>query len=170
MAAGFWFLAQTKPRQEWIAKANLERQAFLVNLPTIARIRASARRTLESSEALFPGYVFFAPARESQSIAPVRSTTGVSRVVRFGQDPARISDVLLAQMLEFVQHAASQPGGLAAHIGGVKPGVEVEITEGPFAGLQGLVSGVGAERVMVLLEIMGRQQALGLPHASVAKI
>ena len=80
--------SQTKPRQEDIALVNLERQGFVVNLPRIPRIKPSPR--LSDTEVLFPGYIFFAPHSPTQSISPVRSTTGVSRLVRFGQEAATL--------------------------------------------------------------------------------
>lgn len=82
----YWYLAQTKPRQEDIALVNVERQQFLVRLPKIFRLRPSPK--LPPTRALFPGYIFFAPNSAEQSIAPVRSTLGISRVVRFGVEPA----------------------------------------------------------------------------------
>lgn len=162
----FWYLAQTKPRQEDIALANLERQGFLVNLPKIARIKPSAR--LSATEVLFPGYIFFAPYSQAQSIAPVRSTLGVSRLVRFGQSVATLSSDLLEEMLGFIAQKSSAPGGLAAHIKGIVGGTRVEITEGPFAGLEGLVSAVAKDRVMVLLEIMGKPQCLQFAHRALS--
>ena len=61
----------------------------MVNLPRIPRIKLSPR--LPDREVLFPGYIFFAPHAVTQSISPVRSTTGVSRLVRFAQEAATLS-------------------------------------------------------------------------------
>ncbi len=102
-----WYLAQTKPRQEEVALVNLERQGYLVKLPRVASLRRSSKRATEQTPApqapqesqatqvLFPGYIFFVPQHAEQSIAPVRSTLGITRVVRFGLEPAKISDRLL---------------------------------------------------------------------------
>jgi transcriptional antiterminator RfaH len=56
METNFWYVAQTKPRQEGIALVNLERQGFVVNLPRIPLIKPSPR--LPDSEVPFPGYTF----------------------------------------------------------------------------------------------------------------
>ena len=154
----FWYVAQTRPRFEDIALVNLERQRFVVNLPRIPRIKPSPR--LPDTEVLFPGYIFFAPYAVTQSISPVRSTTGVSRLVRFGQEPATISAEALQQILDFIDGRRDAPGGLAAHVNRLKKGAAVQITQGPFTGLEGLVSCVAKDRVMVLLEIMGKAQSL----------
>ncbi|MEN9794223.1 MAG: hypothetical protein RJA17_763 [Pseudomonadota bacterium] len=158
METSFWYVAQTKPRQEDIALANLERQGFVVNLPRIPRIKPSSR--LPDTEVLFPGYIFFAPHSTTQSISPVRSTTGVSRLVKFGQEAATLSVNVLDQILSFIDDRRAAPGGLAAHVNRLKKGATVQITQGPFAGLEGLVSCVATDRVMVLLEIMGKAQNL----------
>ena len=158
METNFWYVAQTKPRQEDIALVNLERQGYVVNLPRIPRIKPSPR--LPDTEVLFPGYIFFAPHAATQSISPVRSTTGVSRLVRFGQEAATLSASVLDQILSFIDDRRAAPGGLVAHVNRLKEGAAVQITQGPFAGLEGLVSCVATDRVMVLLEIMGKAQNL----------
>ena len=163
----FWYLAQTKPRQEQVAQFNLERQNYAVNLPVIPRIKHSPR--LPSTEVLFPGYIFFAPSSPGQSISPVRSTLGVARVVFFGQQVAMLSASVFAEILRFIEERRQSPGGLAAHINRLEKGVSVRITDGPFVGLEGLVSRVGQDRVMVLLEIMGRTQSLAFTPTSVAR-
>jgi transcriptional antiterminator RfaH len=158
MELSFWYVAQTKPRQEGIALVNLERQGFVVNLPRIPRIKPSPR--LPDNEVLFPGYIFFAPHSTTQSISPVRSTTGVSRLVKFGQKAATLPVNMLDQILCFIDDRRAAPGGLAAHVNRLKKGSAVQITQGPFARLEGLVSCVAEDRVMVLLQIMGKAQNL----------
>jgi transcription antitermination factor NusG len=90
----------------------------------------------------------------------VRSTTGVSRLVKFGQEVATLSANVLDQILCFIDDRRAAPGGLAAHVNRLKNGAAVQITQGPFAGLEGLVSCLATDRVMVLLEIMGKAQTL----------
>jgi transcriptional antiterminator RfaH len=165
-----WYLAQTKPRQEEVALVNLERQAYLVKVPRVTSLRRSSKRATQKTPAtqapqatqiLFPGYIFFAPQYAEQSIAPVRSTLGIARVVRFGLEPARISDRLLEDILAFVDQTERSPGGLLAHLSQIVEGSSVLVRDGPFSGLSGLVSKVGSQRVMVLFEIMGKVQTLG---------
>jgi len=165
-----WYLAQTKPLQEEVALVNLERQAYLVKLPRVQSLRRVSRRliskklqqeTPQATQVLFPGYIFFAPQHAEQSIAPVRSTLGIARVVRFGLEPARISYRLLEDILAFVDQTERSPGGLLAHLSQIVEGAAVLVRDGPFSGLSGLVSKVGSQRVMVLLEIMGKVQTLG---------
>jgi transcriptional antiterminator RfaH len=163
----YWFLAQTKPRQEELAMLNLERQAYVVCLPKVQthKPKRVGGRHFRTEEILFPGYIFFAPKNEQHSIAPVRSTIGVSKLIRFGVEPARLANRVLEEILNFVTQRQQSPGGLLAHLQNIQPGRGVMVTDGPFTGLSGLVSSVAAQRVTVLLEIMGRMQRLSFDIA-----
>jgi transcriptional antiterminator RfaH len=170
MKPSVWYLAQTKPRREEVALANLERQGYLVKLPKFQSLRRPSKRATQqasgpqaeqAAQVLFPGYIFFSPQHVEQSIAPVRSTLGIARVVRFGLAPARISDRLLEDILAFVDQTERSPGGLLAHLSQIVEGAAVSVRDGPFSGLIGLVSRVDSQRVMVLFEIMGKEQTLG---------
>lgn len=158
----YWYLAQTKPRQEDLALLHLEKQAYIVCLPKIPTVRLKRTKSRHPSgeDVLFPGYIFFAPQNDQHSIAPVRSTVGVSRLIRFGLEPARLANRVLEEILNFVYQRQQSPGGLLAHLQKIQPGKGVIVTDGPFAGLSGLVSSVATQRVTVLLEILGRMQRL----------
>ena len=95
-----WYLIHSKIRQECVALENLERQGFECFLPLIRseKLRRVALQVLQ--EPLFPRYLFIrlGTGVESQSWAPLRSTVGVSRMVTFGQTPAKIDDELIADI------------------------------------------------------------------------
>ena len=100
---------------------------------------------------------------EGQSWAPIRSTTGVSRLVAFGTTPAKVGD-------ELVEALRSQPGGpdnLRRHF---EPGQAVVITQGPFAGLEAVYRmSDGESRVMVLLNILSKSVKLAIAPSSIRK-
>ncbi len=154
---GVWYLAYSKPRLERAAEENLLRQNYQVRLPLVRRV---IRRQV-SLEPLFPRYIFFQPSSDQQSLSPVRSTVGVSSIVRFGMEIATLSQERCDRIMEFAQ--VQQEGGLEALLGiqGIKPGQKVLVRSGPFAGLEGLVSSVAKDRVLVLMSLLGKQQALG---------
>lgn len=148
-----WYLAYTEPRRESIAREQLDRQGYETYLPLYGRI-----------EPMFPRYLFFRPSRSSQSIAPVRSTRGVQAVVRFGSVYARVAPELIRAIREQesrqlrLTRAGSQP----------QPGQRVRVqSDVPvLAGLEGLVHSSAARRVVVLMEILGRQTPVTLPAES----
>ena len=147
-----WYVGHTKPRQEEIAREHLLRQGYRVYMPRLKVLKRSARREEIAFEPLFPRYLFFGTARDDQSIAPARSTHGVSAIVQFGDRPAHLSEDTLQAIraLESRQHAADLHEVLRA-------GDSVVVMHGPLAGLSGLVAMVAAERVTVLMRMLGER-------------
>ena len=82
-----WLVAYTKPRQEQVAFQNLERQNFEVYLPRYKKFKNTASGSVPVFEPMFPRYIFFRPSQATHSIETVRSTKGVSHLVRFGFEP-----------------------------------------------------------------------------------
>ena len=146
-----WYLAYTAARRESQAREHLQRQGYEVYLPLYGRV-----------EAMFPRYLFFRPSSSAQSIAPVRSTRGVQAVVRFGMLYARVSDALLEaiRQQEALLTASDSLAGNA-----LSPGQKVRVKDGTsaFAGLEGLVHLSADRRVVVLMELLGRQTPVSIP-------
>ena len=159
-----WYVAYSKPNGERIAEENLLRQGYAVRLPLVRRV---VRRKV-SLEPLFPRYLFFKPSSPQQSLSPVRSTVGVTSIVRFGMDLAVLSDDLCQTIMAFAQ--AQQEGGVGSILAvqGITPGEKVLVNSGPFAGLEGLVSSVAKDRVMVLMSLLGKEQTLGFEPTQIS--
>ncbi len=154
-----WYVAQTKLRQERTAFENLLRQGYGTYLPQLKVIRSMRRCQELRLEPMFPRYLFFRPSSDKQSIAPVRSTLGVSSIVRFGHTPAILrTDTLDAiRALESIQNDAN-----IEELSPLLPGRRVLVVEGPFAGLEGLVSTVSARRVDVLMHMLGNDTKVSI--------
>ena len=161
-----WYLIHTKIRQARVALDNLERQGFTCFLPLIRaeKLRWGALQVVQ--EPLFPRYLFIrlGTGLESQSWAPIRSTLGVSRLVTFGQIPAKIEDSLVDELR--AQSEASEV--VLRHF---EPGEQVVVTDGPFVGVEAIYQMADAEgRVMVLLDILSKQVKMSVPPASIRKV
>jgi transcriptional antiterminator RfaH len=161
-----WYLIHTKIHQERVALENLERQGFECFLPLIRaeKLRRGALQIVQ--EALFPRYLFIrlGTGLESQSWAPIRSTLGVSRLVTFGQIPAKIDDELFAAMQS--QSEASEI--VLRHF---EHGEHVVVTEGPFVCVDAIFQMADGEgRVILLLNILSKQVKMTVSPASVRKI
>ncbi len=152
-----WYLAYTKPKGETLAQEHLLRQGYLVQLPLVRRV---ARRKI-SVEPLFPRYIFFQPASPQQSLSPVRSTQGVSTIVRFGMELATLSDERCEAIVAYAQ--SQREGGVETllDVQGIRVGQKVLVTSGAFVGLEGLVSMVAKDRVVLLMSLLGKEQTLG---------
>lgn len=151
-----WYVAYTKARKETLAQDNLLRQGYLVRLPLIRRV---IRRKI-ILQPLFPRYLFFRTVTDRQSLSPVRSTLGISSIVRFGMELAVLSDARCDAIMDFAR--AQQRGGVEAllDIQGIRTGQKVLVNWGAFAGLEGLVSGIAKDRVLVLMNLLGKEQTL----------
>jgi transcriptional antiterminator RfaH len=161
-----WFLIHTKPRQEVIALENLERQGYACYLPMLPTEKLRQGKLVTVREPLFPRYLFIqlGQGATSQSWSPIRSTRGVSRLVSFGNEPARVPENLI-QMLQARDTDRNQNVQTL-----YKSGDKVLIQEGPFAGLEAIYQMKDGEgRVMVLIELMSKPAQLKLQPAQLRK-
>jgi transcriptional antiterminator RfaH len=154
-----WYLIHSKPRQEKVALENLERQGYPCYLPVlrIEKLRRGALVVLD--EPLFSRYLFVQLDTDSsaRSWTPIHSTRGVSRLVRFGVEPARVDDALVAYLR---QQQAQEVKRL------FEPGQRVQVIEGAFAGVEGVFQiDDGQARAMVLIELLSRQVRLPVAAA-----
>ena len=90
-----WYLVHSKPRRERAALANLERQGYRAYLPLMRSRRRIAGRYQSRVEAMFPRYLFLDLDDTVDDWGPIRSTVGVSQLVRFGPRAARVPDALV---------------------------------------------------------------------------
>ncbi|QDL55219.1 transcription/translation regulatory transformer protein RfaH [Rhodoferax aquaticus] len=161
-----WFLVHTKIRQELVAVENLERQGFECFLPEILVEKIRNGKLQAVKDPLFPRYLFIRldTSKQGQSWAPIRSTTGVSRLVTFGNVPAKVSDELISLI------RAQSAQGLVMHRH-FERGEQVVVVDGPFAGLEAVYQMADAEgRVMVLLSILSKLVKMSIAPTSLRKV
>lgn len=169
-----WYVAHTKPRQEALALDNLQRQGFEAYLPMFKVFRKPRRgaaagdvANLTAAEPMFPRYLFLRPTRPTQSLSSVRSTIGVSRLVMFGNQPAVIRQALLDEIRE-AERLRSEAD--LSRISPYQPGATVRLQDPAFSGLEALVQSVSADRVTLLLEILGRPQTVSVDFTRIAPL
>lgn len=169
-----WYVAHTKPRQEAVALDNLLRQGFDAYLPMFKVFRKPRRGAVGGNEAkltgtepMFPRYLFLRPARPTQSLSSVRSTTGVSRLVMFGNQPATIGQALIDEIREAERlRGQVDLSGISPY----QPGTAVRLQNPAFSGMQALVQSVSTDRVTLLLEILGRPQTVHVDFTQIAPL
>jgi len=160
-----WHLVFTKPLGESKAKLNLERQGYRVYFPRVQEKVLARGRWRDRIGALFPRYLFVQLNAAIQSLAPIRSTLGVASVVRFGTEFVAVPDALVTELI-----GREDPSGLhRLSFGSIfKPGSIIRVIEGALAGLEGIFEReVASERVVVLLNLLGRETRIKLSAASV---
>ncbi len=162
-----WYLIFTKPRQEKCALLNLEQQGYECYLPILPSERLRQRTLAIIEEPLFPRYLFILldKGRTAKSWSPIRSTKGVSRLVSFGTEPAKVDDQLV-EMLRVQENAGrDQPQRLFAR------GERVLLTDGAFQGIEGVYQMAdGESRAMVLIEFLSKPVRMSVAPAFLRKI
>jgi transcriptional antiterminator RfaH len=150
---GSWFCLRAQPKREHIAGLCLrqfsEVEAFC---PRVRIHKQTNRGPVWFVEAMFPGYLF---ARFDYLTLHrrVRQGPGVSGFVQFGDRLALLPDELISEI-----RARMGKDELLEINQGIQPGQSVQITQGPFQGLEGLVTRLitARDRVQILIECMGR--------------
>lgn len=162
-----WYLIHSKPRQERLALENLERQGYECYLPVLPTEKIRRGSLTVADEALFPRYLFIRLGSDSSAKGwgPIRYTTGVSRLVSFGSEPARIDDGLIAQLQSSEFHHKKYPARL------FEAGDRVRLTDGPFTGIEGIFQiAQGEKRVLVLIEMMSKPLSVSVAPSLLRKI
>ena len=145
---------------------NLQNQGYQCFLPWLRceKLRRGAVTVVQ--EPLFPRYLFVRldAGVSGQSWAPIRSTIGVTRLVTFGNAPARIDDQLVKALRGSSQAPIQQTQRL------FEPGDRLQISAGAFAGLEAIYQMPdGDSRVMVLIELLSKPTRLSLSPAQLRK-
>lgn len=159
-----WYLAYTKPRQEDIARVNLEQQGFEAYLPLYKKFRKTPQGPVSVFEPMFPRYIFFRPNKPGQSISTVRSTKGVTTLVRFGLEPAVIAEDLLRRIRQIEE---DRNHATLLELSQLKAGQTVRLKHTALGAVEGLIQSVSSKRVAVLLDILGRPSLVQLEHHQV---
>lgn len=152
-----WNLIHTKPRLETSASQNLEQQGYEVYLPLIAREKLSKGRLTIINEPLFPRYLFvkLTGKSESKGWSPIRSTRGVSRIVVFGSEPAKVDFNVVESIKAYEELQHENPNRYFT------AGDKVQLTEGPFAGIDAIYQmSDGIKRAYVLIELISKSVRL----------
>ncbi len=160
-----WYLLQCKPREELRAKENLENQGYNTFLPQIATSKKTKQGYTTSSTPLFPGYLFIKLNITTDNWAPVRSTRGVNKLVRFGQNAAIVPKKVISAIKQQVKY--QNPDKTYPFSKGDK----VTIVSGPFKELQAVFEcRNGQQRAWVLLELMGKWQRIAIDDIELNKV
>jgi transcriptional antiterminator RfaH len=162
-----WYVVHTKSRQEQRALLNLEQQGYECYLPmvTVEKLRKGVVSVVE--EPLFARYLFIRLdiSLSGKGWGAIRSTLGVSCLVTFGMEPAKVDERLIEILRAQKDALRSQPQRLFVQ------GERVQIVDGPFAGIEAIYQMNDAEsRAMVLIELLRKPVPLKISPACLRKI
>lgn len=143
-----WFAVQTSPRHEAKVACLLGYKGYQHFLPTYKSRRTWSDRIKTIELPIFPGYVF---CRTLDKIAHglVLTTPGVVRVVGFNGKPYPIAD----QEIDAIRKAVLSPD--ASPCPYLKVGQKVRITDGPMAGVIGILTQIkNRHRLVISVELI----------------
>ena len=162
-----WYLIHSKPQQEYLAKNNLERQGYEIYVPLAPVHRRRRGRIRTEVGPMFPRYLFIRLNEAVDNWGPIRSTLGVTELVKFGQKPAHVPNNLIDTLKE--REDANGIQVLPPKI--LQKGQKIRILEGPFEGYEGVFEvKSGRERVMILLKILEKQSRLEIEQSQIEVI
>jgi transcriptional antiterminator RfaH len=161
-----WYVVHTQPNGEERARHNLERQGFEVYLPRYLKQRRHARRVELVRRPLFPRYMFVRFDPELAQWRSINGTFGVAHLVSPGERPVmapnRVIEAIKARHDENDLVVLNPPRSF-------RPGQKLEILDGPLAQQSGLFQRLtDNERVVLLLDLLGRQVPVTVPKDVVA--
>jgi len=151
-----WYLIKTKSRQEDVAIKNLENQEYSTYCPTV--------KIKKKHVVLFPGYLFIHLDKKKENWSPIRSTKGVVNFVRFGLNFAQVPDTVI----EFLKANQLINKEKLKNLNKFKPGDKVQIIDGVFKNCDAIFkSSKSEDRVILLMNLLGQQQAINIKQKSV---
>jgi transcriptional antiterminator RfaH len=148
-----WFCLRAQPKREHIAAACLrqipEVEAFC---PRVRFRKNTNRGPVWFVESMFPGYLF-ARFNYAAFYRQIGQSPGVSGFICFGTRLALLPDSLINE----IKMRIGTDDSLQINQS-LEPGQNVQITQGPFQGMEALVTRLisARERVVILIEWMGR--------------
>jgi transcriptional antiterminator RfaH len=147
-----WYVVHTKPRQEARALDNLQNQGFTCFFPTMQVQKLRNHKVQTVTEPMFSRYLFIQLDDTTQNWGPIRSTLGVSKLVSFGHQPAKVPP-------EFIAFLKEAPAETLERM--FAPGDNIQIARGPLKGLEGqYIAHDGETRAFVLVDLLGQPQKL----------
>ncbi|TCK07120.1 transcription/translation regulatory transformer protein RfaH [Marinobacterium mangrovicola] len=156
-----WYVVQAKPGQTARAQQELENQGFDLFVPWIEVEKVKRGKRVTEEEPMFPGYLFIWLSEMESNWRPIRSTRGVARIITFGNKPAIVPPAVV-EALRSKLRVDKEPEHQ------LKVQQKIEITEGPFKGLDAVFEQYdGEQRAFVLLELLGKWQRLSVDLGSI---
>lgn len=152
-----WCVVQSKSRQESLALEHLQNQGFDTWLPSIQTEKIKAGRRVLVTQPFFSRYLFIRINPKLDNWAPIRSTRGVSQILRQSHQLSVIPDIYIDDLKQRL--ANSSPKAV------LESGDTLKIISGPFKDSEVTFQEMlqiksGEERALTFLSILGKEQAL----------
>jgi transcriptional antiterminator RfaH len=161
-----WYVVQTQSNSEGKAAFHLQRQDFTVYLPQYLKRWRHARKAEMRPTPLFPRYLFVAMDIAQARWQAIRSTIGVSALICNGDRPTPVPEGVVDE----IRTRENESGLVALQLAiPYKKGDAITVVQGALAGASGFFECFeDRDRVVLLLDMLGRQMRVKLPAVTVA--
>ncbi|CAK0778251.1 transcriptional antiterminator RfaH [uncultured Gammaproteobacteria bacterium] len=160
-----WYVVHTHPNAENKVIVNLRRQGFDPYLPLFRKRRSHAGKVDEVLRPLFPRYLFVAIDLATQRWRAILSTFGVVGLLRHGDVPTAVPRGVVDEIRNHERRGDYCESAVRVRM---QLGQQVRVANGAFANMVGRFQGMDdAERVTLLLEMMGGEVRVRVPLAAV---
>jgi len=152
-----WFVAYTGAQSEDLAAESLARIGEVFNPKILAK---------KIIKPLFPRYVLFAPS----DLRAAYRARGVSRIIGYPGPPRTLNPDVVAELRTRCDAQGFYIDDHHVDAPSIKRGDFCKVTEGPFAGLQGLCRRTEQQRIILLLSLFGKSTEVSVVRQSVALV
>jgi len=159
-----WHALYTKPRQEQQVNRLLRERGLETYLPTTRR--KVQRRDRPDDVVFFPCYLFVRLDLDRVSQSSIAWMPGVRRIVSAGDRAVVVAD----EIIQLIRRRLESAEGIRAS--DLQHGNRVRITAGPLRDLEAIFDQPlsRADRVRVLLDVMGRMTSVELDYSQLKKL
>jgi len=158
-----WYALYTKPKKEHQVNTYLQGQGVVTYLPTVRR--KVRRRDRPDRIVYFPSYLFARLDFDQMPHSSVAWMPGVRRIISAGEQPLVVAD----EVVDLVRRRLTEEE--EAGYSEFHAGDTVRITSGPLRDLDAVFDrpASAAERVRVLLDVMGRMTPVEVDVSEIVK-
>lgn len=163
-----WYAVYTQVRMESWARSSLWQRGFEVYLPLYRKMRRHARRIDYVSSPLFPRYLFVKADLQAGQKPRIATAPGVGYIVSFGNRPSPVPD----RIIEEIRGREDADGYVeVSGARGLNRGDPVQLAHAALCEQVGLFDCASDnERVVILLNLLGRQVRVHVPERQVSRI
>ncbi len=158
----YWLAFYTKPRHEFKAETEIAAHDIEVFLPKITVVRQWSDRKKKITEPLFKSYIF-AKCSEKERLEVLQLKSIVTNVHFMGK-PAHVPDWEIEGIRKMLQSDLD-----VTVTNELRKGAVVKITDGPLAGVRGIVSETrhGDKEIAITIELLNRTVIATVPVAHI---
>jgi len=160
------FRPSPKPREEERALYFLEEKGFETYLPMMEVVSLRGFKNKTSEKPLFPGYLFCRFEKEDESLAHVRWTRGVKKLLPESVNPIPVDN----EVVKAIQSLQQKDGVIRQQP--LQKHDSIRIARGPMKDILGVFDYWTSDqgRVKVLLNFINYQASVELHHSLIEKV